>query len=60
MKFEFEPIGVVRQIDDLGRIVIPRDMRKKSHIHMGDSFEIFADSKGNFYLKHIIEQEVEK
>lgn len=32
--------GVVRRIDELGRIVVPKEMRRVLHIHEGDSLEI--------------------
>lgn len=35
--------GIVRRIDDLGRIVIPREIRKQMRIKEGDPLEIFTD-----------------
>ena len=35
--------GVVRRIDDLGRIVVPKEIRKNLRIHDGESLEIFVD-----------------
>lgn len=35
--------GIIRRIDDLGRIVIPREIRRTMHIHEGDPLEIFTD-----------------
>lgn len=43
--------GIVRKIDDLGRIVIPKEIRKTLHIHEGDPLEIFIESKGEVILK---------
>ena len=37
--------GIVRRVDDLGRIVIPKDVRRELHIKEGDSFEIFFNRK---------------
>ena len=37
--------GIVRRIDDLGRIVIPREMRRSIGIKEGDPLEIFVDGK---------------
>ena len=37
--------GVVRRIDDLGRIVIPKEIRKTLRIRDGESLEIFADKE---------------
>ena len=42
--------GVVRRIDDLGRIVIPKEIRKSFRIKDGESLEIFLDN-GNIILK---------
>ena len=35
--------GVIRRIDDLGRIVIPKEIRKNLRIKSGESVEIFVD-----------------
>ena len=44
--------GVVRRIDDLGRIVIPKEIRKNFKINEGDSLEIFVDSAGIILKKY--------
>ena len=33
--------GIIRRIDDLGRVVIPKEIRKNCRIHEGDPLEIF-------------------
>lgn len=43
--------GVVRRIDDLGRIVIPKEIRKTLRIKEGDPLEIFTDKEGKVILK---------
>ena len=43
--------GVVRRIDDLGRVVIPKEIRKTLRIKEGDPLEIFTDRKGQVILK---------
>ena len=43
--------GVVRRIDDLGRVVIPKEIRKVHRIKEGDPLEIFTDSEGKIILK---------
>jgi len=40
--------GIVRKIDDLGRIVLPRELRKVLEINERDSIEIFVD--GSFIM----------
>ena len=37
--------GIVRRIDDLGRIVIPREIRRNIGIKEGDPLEVFVDGK---------------
>jgi AbrB family looped-hinge helix DNA binding protein len=36
--------GIVRRIDDLGRVVIPREIRQKLGIKDGEPFEIYTDT----------------
>lgn len=43
--------GVVRRVDDLGRIVIPKEIRKTLRIKEGDPLEIFTDKEGEVILK---------
>ena len=43
--------GVVRRIDDLGRVVIPKEIRKTLRIKEGDPLEIFTDREGQIILK---------
>ena len=43
--------GVVRRIDDLGRVVIPKEIRKTLWIKEGDPLEIFTDREGQVILK---------
>ena len=44
-------IGIVRRIDDLGRIVIPREIRRRLEVTEGDPFEIFLTKDGEIILK---------
>lgn len=44
--------GVIRRIDDIGRIVIPRSIRKACGIYELDEFEICYDNNG-IYLKKV-------
>ena len=43
--------GIVRRIDDLGRIVIPKEIRRTLRIREGDPLEIFTDREGEIILK---------
>ena len=43
--------GIVRRIDDLGRIVIPKEIRRTLHIRETDPMEIFTDAEGQIILK---------
>ena len=36
--------GIVRQVDDLGRIVLPKELRTIFNINVRDSIEIFTDT----------------
>ena len=47
--------GVVRRIDDLGRLVIPKEIRKVHHIKEGDPLEIFTDKEGEIILKKYLD-----
>lgn len=43
--------GIVRRIDDLGRVVIPKEIRRTLRIREGDPLEIFTDVDGQVILK---------
>jgi len=43
--------GIVRRIDELGRIVIPKEIRRTLRIREGDPLEIFTDRGGEVILK---------
>ncbi len=43
--------GIVRRIDDLGRIVIPKEIRRTLRIREADPLEIFTDRDGEIILK---------
>lgn len=44
--------GIVRRIDDLGRIVIPKEIRRTMRIREGDPMEIFLEDGGVFFKKY--------
>lgn len=43
--------GIVRRIDDLGRIVIPKEIRRTLRIREGDPLEIYTDANGEVIFK---------
>ena len=43
--------GIVRRIDDLGRVVIPKEIRRNLRIREGDPLEIYVDREGEVILK---------
>lgn len=43
--------GIVRKLDELGRVVIPKEIRKTLRIKEGDPLEIFTDKEGEVILK---------
>ncbi len=49
--FNMKATGIVRRIDDLGRVVIPKEIRRTLRIREGDPLEIFTDREGEVILK---------
>ena len=45
------PTGIVRRIDDLGRIVVPKEIRRVLRIREGDPLEIFTGKDGEVIIK---------
>src|SRR5690606_11016659 len=48
---DMKATGIVRRIDDLGRVVIPKEIRRTLRIREGDPLEIFVDRDGEVILK---------
>ena len=46
--------GIVRRIDDLGRVVIPKEIRRTLRIREGDPLEIYTDREGEVILKNTL------
>lgn len=44
--------GIVRRVDDLGRVVLPKEVRRSLHLREGDPLEIFVDDKGILLKKY--------
>lgn len=43
--------GILRKIDELGRILLPIELRRTLNVEEKDNFEIFTDNDGNIILK---------
>ena len=43
--------GIVRRIDELGRVVIPKEIRRTQRIRQGDTLEIFTAADGEVVFK---------
>lgn len=46
--------GIVRRIDELGRVVIPKEIRRTLRIREGDALEIYTDREGGVILKNTL------
>ena len=46
--------GITRRIDELGRVVIPKEIRKNMHIKTGEMLEIFLNNQDEIILKKYI------
>ena len=44
--------GIVRRIDDLGRIVIPKEIRRRLNIRDGDPLELYLDGEAVVFKKY--------
>lgn len=51
-------IGIVRTMDDLGRVVIPKELRRVTNIKEGDQLEIFATANNELILRKATVKEV--
>lgn len=52
--------GIVRRIDDLGRVVVPKEIRRSLRIKEGDPLEIFVQDGAVVYKKYSAMREVEE
>ena len=48
---DMKATGIVRRIDDLGRVVIPKEIRRTMRIREGDPLEIFTNADGGVVFK---------
>lgn len=49
---------IIRRIDDLGRIVIPKEIRRELHLNCGDQVEISMRSSGEISMRKIKEPDL--
>lgn len=49
--------GIVRRIDDLGRVVFPKEIRRMMNIKEGDALEIFTEDKKVIFQKYLTSEE---
>lgn len=50
--------GIVRRVDDLGRVVIPKEIRRKLNFREGDPLEItYTNDGGVFFRKYLTDEE---
>lgn len=52
--------GIVRRIDDLGRVVIPKEIRRQLRIREGDPLEIFIEDNIVCFKRYEVEREFVK
>ena len=45
-------VGIIRRVDDLGRIVIPKEVRRSLRIREGDPMELFIEDGGVVFRKY--------
>ncbi len=49
---QMKATGIVRRIDELGRVVIPKEIRRTQRIRRGDPLEIFTTGDGEVIFKN--------
>lgn len=50
--------GIIRRIDDLGRVIVPKEIRRTLRIREGDPLEIFVEDGGVIFKKYSAVQEL--
>lgn len=46
-----KPTGIIRRVDDLGRVVIPKEIRRSLEIRENDPLEIYTDEDGSIIFR---------
>lgn len=49
--------GILRRVDDLGRVLIPKEIRRSMHIHENDLMEIFTEGDVICFRKYGVDEE---
>lgn len=49
--------GIVRRIDDLGRIAVPKEVRRALHIKAGDPLEVYTDKNGSIIFRKYVDDQ---
>lgn len=52
---DMKATGIVRRVDELGRLVIPKEIRRTMRLAEGTPLEIFTDREGQIILKNILQ-----
>ena len=55
MESNLNVVGIIRTMDDLGRIVIPKEIRRTIGVKEGDSFDILAMTDGSLLLRKVVD-----
>ena len=55
MENNLNVVGIIRALDDLGRIVIPKEIRRVINVKEGDSLDIFAMTDGSILLRKVVD-----
>lgn len=59
-KPQTRPTGIIRRIDDLGRIVIPREIRHRLRIRENDLLEMFVQDNAVVLMKYSVQKPVKE
>lgn len=55
MENNLNVMGIIRTMDDLGRVVIPKEIRRVINIKEGDSLDILAMTDGSIILRKVVD-----
>ena len=55
MENNLNVVGIIRTLDDLGRIVIPKEIRRTIGVHEGESLDIVALTDGSILLRKVVD-----